>query len=72
MIQPWDTISLINADLGSVCVRARSNWVSSNTPTKPPFVFLTQASALESKSRAKSKNALFAVLSTEGRVVGLC
>ena len=42
------------------------------TPTKPPFILFTQASARESQSRSESKNAFPAVLATEGRVVGLC
>ena len=45
VLQPWDTMSLRTADLGSVCVRARPDWVNSNTPTEPPFISSTRASA---------------------------
>ncbi len=31
-LQPWDTMSLIEADLGLVCVRARSYFGSNQTP----------------------------------------
>ena len=44
----------------------------SPTPTEPPFIPSARASALESSTRSESKNAFSAVLSTEGRVVGLC
>ena len=70
MLQPLDTTSLAKADLDSVCVRARSFWNSSNTPTEPPFISSTRAPALESSTRSESKNALSAVLF--GCVVGLC
>ena len=38
MLQPWDTMGLSTADLGSVCVRARPDLVNSNTPTEPPTI----------------------------------
>ena len=48
MVPTWDTMSLKTADLGLVCVRARADGLNSNTPTEPPFISSTRASALES------------------------
>ena len=44
----------------------------SPTPTEPPCIPSTRASAPESQMRSERKNAFSAVLPTEGRVVGLC
>ena len=41
ILQLRDTMSLIKADLGSVCARVRSFWISSTTPTEPPFISST-------------------------------
>ena len=46
--------------------------LTQNTPTEPSCISSTRAFALESSTRSESINALSAVLSTEGRVVGLC
>ena len=35
ILQSWDTMSLIKADLSSVCVRARAYLEASNTPREP-------------------------------------
>ena len=72
ILQLRDTMSLIKADLGSVCVRARAVWPNSSTPAEPPFISSTRASALESQTRSESISTFPAVLSAEGRVVGLC
>ena len=72
ILQPWDTMSLRKADMGSVCVMRAIFWINSSTPTEPPCIPSSRASALESETRSESKNAFSAVLSTEGRVVGLC
>ena len=55
MPQLRDTISLKQADLGSVCVQARSFWINSNTPTEPPFIFSTRASAWKAKRDTEAK-----------------
>jgi hypothetical protein len=55
MLQPWDGMSLITANLGSGCVASGPVWVNSNTPTKPPFISSARASALESETRSESK-----------------
>ena len=71
LLSATDTMSLRTADLGSVCARA-TPWVNSSIPTEPPLISSTRASALESSTRSESINAFSAVLSAEGRVVGLC
>ena len=48
MLQPWDSMNLLQADLGSVCVRARADWPNSNTPIEALLISSTRASALES------------------------
>ena len=45
--------------------------IPSPTPREPPFIPSARACTLESLTRPESKNAFSAVLSTEGRVVGL-
>ncbi|KAJ1475145.1 hypothetical protein T484DRAFT_3201116 [Baffinella frigidus] len=41
-------------------------------PREPPCIPSSQASALESSTRSERKKSFPAVLSTEGRVVGIC
>ena len=44
MFQPWDTMSLKTADLGSVCVASGPMWVNSKHPiraTHYPFYMYT-------------------------------
>jgi hypothetical protein len=40
MPQPWDTMSLIKADLGSVCVRARSYLEAIKHPNRATLYLL--------------------------------
>ena len=47
-------------------------WISSNTPTELPFIPLHEPLHWKDKRDPKAKNAFSAVLSTEGRAVGLC
>ena len=72
MIQPWDTMSLIKADLGSVCVASGPVWVDSKHPNRATLYPLYASLCTGEQTRSESINAFSAVLSTEGRVVGLC
>ena len=55
ILQLRDTMSLRMADLGSVCVRARSGWVHSHTQKEPPLISSTRATAWSAKRDPEAK-----------------
>ena len=71
MLQPWDTMSLIKADLGLVCGRVRSTG-STRAPQEnhhlSPF---HEPLHWRAQCDPKATNLSLQILSTEGRVVGL-
>ena len=69
ILQPWDTMSLTKADLGSVCVRARSYFGSNQTPQQS---HPASPQHWRAKRDPKAKMLSLQIPSTERRVVGLC
>ena len=72
MLQPWDTMSLIQADLGLVRGRARAHLGSLKHPKRINLYPLYTSLCIGELNTIRKQNAFSAVLSTEGRVVGLC
>jgi len=72
MLQPWDTMSLIKADLGSVCVASGPVWVNSKPPNRATLYPLYTSLCTGELNAIRKQNVVSAFLSTEGRVVGLC
>ena len=70
MLEPWDTMSLRTADLGSMFVASGPVWVNSkhlNRATHYPFCTSLCTGELNATRKRKCFSA---VMSTEGRVVG--
>ena len=56
MLQPWDTMSLMKADLGSVCVRVRSYFGTAQLPQQNhPLVSLHEHLHWRAKRDPKAK-----------------
>jgi len=74
ILQLQDTMSLINADLGSVCVSEHGNQLVCLHPPQQshPLSPLHEPLHWRAKRDPKANMLLFAVLSKEGRVVGPC
>ena len=71
ILQPWDTISLIQVDLGSIRGRARAH-LCSLKHTKTATLYLLYTSLCTGVLNAiRKQNAFSTVLSTEGPVAGL-
>ena len=67
ILEVRDTMSLPKADLGSVCARARAIGLTQTPQQNRPLSPLREPLHWKAKRDPKA-----AVLSTEGRVVGLC
>ena len=72
MLQPGDTMSLRTADLGSVCVRARSSGLTQTPQQSHPLSPLHEPLHGELNATRKQKMLSLQSFLREGRVVGLC
>ena len=70
MLQPWDTMSLI--DLGLMCVRTRASGVTQTPQQSRPLSPLHEPLQRRAKCDPKAKMLSLQSFLREGRVVGPC